>query len=522
MNRTQEFFSMLNKNPNENVYQLNSEFKQLKTTIQTAVANEPQQNIYFAINDFPTFSNGYILRHQDKVRRFNSFYVDIDIKSDQGEHLQEADLQANKQDIYTKLIALSCPPSAIVESRNGFHVYWIIDRKARQDCIPMRWRRLEGCIYHYIHDNISTGADSKATDATRVLRLQNSYHVKADSSSPFLVEVRYLSRCYTLVELEEHFPAVVQDTQQVKQDKDKAKKDKKQEKTQEIRALSPATSDIYNAINELDSEFFNYLTPINQELGWQEAEKMLKSQDIRVFLGVNVRLKESFKSVLRQDKSPSCTIYCNNGQYLYCDFGVGLTADIIRLVSTVANIKHSKAVKWLCSVYGIELLDTFKNGQTPIEPLINTNIQTLEATAKEAEKVGVFFVTSVIPLYQCIMEIWRRQVEEYGINNPSDCKLFLASRYLEEIIKKDRKSIRRQLLVLQALGIIKKVANSKAKINKGGNKINSYVIQELDADTILQKAQELQEKIPNPLGTITEKKYNMFAHSNYWGAELAI
>ena len=516
MDRTEEFFNLLGKNINENVYQLNNEFKQLiNTPIKTAVA-EPQHNIYFVVNDFPVFSNGYIDRKQNKVQRFNSFFVDIDIKDDNNNHLSEADLKQEKQETYTKLIAMNCPPSAIIESKNGFHTYWIITKQDRQDCIPMRWRRLEGCIYNYIYNNISNGADSKATDATRILRCPNSYHVKADNTSPFLVEVKYLSKTtYTLVELEEHFPAIHNNEPQ-------EKKTTKQDKPQEVRALEPACSDIYNAINELDSEYFDYIQPINMELGWQEAEKMLKCQDIRAFLGINVNLKQSFSSVLRKDDNPSCTIYCNQGVYLYCDFGLNYTADIIRLVSTVAGVKYSKAVKWLCSVYGIELLDTFKNGRTDIEPLINENITTITKTAKEAEARGIFFITSVIELYKVIMEIWEKQVTEYNINNPSDCRLMLASRYLEDITGKSRLTIRRQLYILQALGIIKKVANSKAKKISYGNKINSYMIMELDANTILTKAQELQTFCPNPLSKLNEKQYNLFSNSQYWGSELTL
>lgn len=514
MNTTEQFLNMLGKNINENVYQLNSEFKQLNTTIKNAVEN-PQQNLYFAVNDFPVF-DGYILRQADKVRRFNSFYVDIDFKDANNNHLSDADLKQNKQDIYNKLLALNCQPSAIVESKNGFHTYWIIDRKARKDCIPMRWRRLEQCIYSYIYNNISEGADRKATDATRVLRLPNSLHVKADSKEPFLVTVKYLSRSYSLIELEEHFPAVDNEPTQ-----DKAKKQDK-EKPQEVRAVTPSCSDIYTAINELDSDYFDYIQPINAELGWQEAEETLKHQDIRQFLGLNVRLKESFKSVLRKDKSPSCTIYNNNGVYLYCDFGIGLTADIIRLVSKTAGVKYSKAVKWLCSVYGIELLDTYKNGKTDVEPLISANITTITKTAKEAEKAGVFFISSVVDLYKVIMEIWKKQVEEYNINNPSDCRLMLASRYLEDLTNKDRKTIRRQLLILQAIGVIKKVANNKVKKAKYGDKTNSYMIMELDSTEILAKAQELQTFCPSPLSKLTEKNYKLFAHSDYWGAELDI
>ena len=515
MNETEEFFKMLGKNLNENIYQLNDNFKQLKTTIQKAVA-EPQENIYFAVNDFPVMANKYILRQADKVQRFNSFYVDIDFKTDTGEHLQDKELQKNKQDIYTKLLALNCPPSAIIESRNGFHVYWIITKDARRDCIPMRWRRLENCIYTYIYNHVSTGADSKATDATRILRLPNSLHVKQDSKEPFLVQVKYLSRCYSLVELEGFFPSVQYN------DEPQQEKDKKQDKPQEIRAVTPTTTDIYNAINELDSDYFNYIQPLNEEMGWQDAEKCLKSQDLRTFLGVNVNLRESFKSVLRKDDNPSCTIYCNQGVYLYCDFGLSYTADIIRLVATTANIKYSKAVKWLCSVYGITLLDSYKNGKTDIEPLITQNIQTLEATAKEAEKAGVFFVSSIIPLYTVIMDIWKKQVNTYNINNPSDCRLMLASRYLEDLMGKDRKTIRRQLLILQAIGIVKKVANSKIKKAKFGDKANSYMIMELNSTEILQKAQDLLEFCPSPLSKLTEKNYKLFSCSNYWGDNLDI
>ncbi|SHJ05711.1 hypothetical protein SAMN02745671_02545 [Anaerovibrio lipolyticus DSM 3074] len=513
MNKTEQFFNMLNKNPNENIYQLNNEFKQLNTSIQKAVEN-PQQNIYYAVNDFPIVNNGYILRQADKVRRFNACYVDIDLKNDQGEHLQDKDLQKNKQNIYNKLIGLSCPPSAIVESKNGYHTYWIITKADRQDCIPMRWRRLEQCIYNYIYNNISNGADSKATDATRILRCPNSYHVKADNTSPFLVQVKYLSRPYTLLELEEHFPAIHNNEPQ-------EKKTTKQDKPQEVRALEPACSDIYTAINELDSDYFDYITPINAELGWQDAEKTLKSQDIRTFLGLNVNLKQSFSSVLRKDDNPSCTIYCNQGVYLYCDFGLNYTADIIRLVSTVAGVKYSKAVKWLCSVYGIELLDTFKNGRTDIEPLINENITTITKTAKEAEARGIFFISSVIELYKVIMEIWKKQVTEKGFQNPSDCNILLGSQYLADKTGKDRKTIRRQLLILQAIGALKRIA-SKSNISKYGNKTNTYIVQELDANTILQKARDLLEFCPSPLSKLTEKQFNLFSYSDYWGSNLDI
>ncbi len=512
MNKTTEFFSMLGKNLNENIYQLNDSFKQLNISIQKAVEN-PQQNIYYAVNDFPVMANKYILRQADKVQRFNAFYTDIDIKDNNNNHLSEADLKQNKQSIFTKLIALPLPPSAIIESRNGFHTYWIIAKDARKDCIPMRWRRLENCIYTYIYNNVSSGADSKATDATRVLRCPNSYHVKQDSKEPFLVQVKYLSRSYTLIELEEHFPAIHNNEPQ-------EKKEKKQDKPQEVRAVTPACSDIYTAINELDSDYFDYIQPLNMELGWNEAEKMLKNQDIREFLGLSVNLKQSFKSVLRQDKNPSCTIYNNNGVYIFCDFGVGFTADIIRLVSTTANIKYSKAVKWLCAVYGIQLLDSFKNGKTDVEPLISENIQTLEKTAKEAEAKGIFFIGSVIELYRTIMDIWKKQVEEYNINNPSDCRLMLASNYLADLAGKDRKTTRRQLLILQALGIIKRVANSRAKKIKYGHKTNTYMIMELDSTEILAKARDLLEICPNPLSKLTEKQFNLFSNSNYWGCEL--
>ena len=120
------------------------------------------------------------------------------------------------------------------------------------------------------------------------------------------------------------------------------------------------------------------------------------------------------------------------------------------------------------------------------------------------------------------MDIWKKQVEEYGINNPSDCRLMLASQYLADKAGKDRKTTRRQLLILQALGCIKRVANSKIKKATFGNKTNTYIIQELDANTILQKARDLLEFCPSPLSKLTEKNYKLFAHSDYWGCNLDI
>jgi len=77
-----------------------------------------------------------------------------------------------------ELLPFPLPPHAIVQSRGGQHWYW------RANDPAVIWRRTELALA------MKFGADLKATDPARVLRMPGSWHLK-DPENPYLVTLQH-------------------------------------------------------------------------------------------------------------------------------------------------------------------------------------------------------------------------------------------------------------------------------------------------------------------------------------------
>jgi hypothetical protein len=95
------------------------------------------------------------------VKRIKYWFVDIDTGS--------------KAQQMTRVNQSPLPPSLLVESRNGFHLYWRAKGASRET-----WRAIvvQRLIPHF-------DADKQASDMSRLLRVPGYYHHKGD---PFLVQ----------------------------------------------------------------------------------------------------------------------------------------------------------------------------------------------------------------------------------------------------------------------------------------------------------------------------------------------
>ena len=486
-------------------------------------SNEMMKNVFFAVNDFDseltscTYKNGYtnyydkMERHKYKEKRFNSYYVDIDFKIN-NQHLDDDELQIMKNSMYDKLIALNLKPSAIVESRNGFHVYYIIDKKNRINLNYDKWELQEDAIFDYFVKNVSGEyTDKNAKRSSQLLRLPETIH-KKDDSKEFVVSVKYLSRTYSSNEIEKAFPLFNwTDTTELIQSKAESKQPKKRASISynNINNNNIVLSKIIN----LNTDYFDYVEKYDIELGWNETVEYIQQYDLRKILQVDVRLNENFSSIFREDKHPSCVIFKNDeGKFFYYDFATEECYSLIGLYVQYANIEFTRAVKVLAKILGICIKNTFDNEKIDIQPLIDENIRVLEQAGNNKETK---YLTKLIPLYTEIMKIWKREVSKKGFNNPADCNLQLASRYLVDKIKsKDGKTVRKYLNVLTALNILKKIG-SESKNKKFGKGTNTYLVQRIDVDTVVQAAKDLKNYINNPLGTITAKKMEEYIlHKN--------
>lgn len=85
------------------------------------------------------------------------------------------------------------PPSIVVQSRNGKHVYWLLDQAGDVTALPT-WSAVQGALAEKL------GADVACTDPSRVMRLPGLRHLKSD---PFDVELLecHKERRYELEEI---------------------------------------------------------------------------------------------------------------------------------------------------------------------------------------------------------------------------------------------------------------------------------------------------------------------------------
>ena len=160
-------------------------------------SNDNLREIVFQyINDKDTYvsvNTTYIpKRVTENVRQFRALYIDIDLKDNELKNstAYEIFILANEGKIPK--------PTMIVSSGGGLHIYWRI-KNAPYGALNT-WQELEDYLYFNLKH---LGADIKATDCVRVLRLVSTINSKNNN----MCELLYLDKKteYSMYELREEF-----------------------------------------------------------------------------------------------------------------------------------------------------------------------------------------------------------------------------------------------------------------------------------------------------------------------------
>jgi putative DNA primase/helicase len=156
---------------------------------------------YFTVNGFKNAPNA----QKENCSSINAFFVDIDGRKN-VEELEQ--------------IKLILHPTFIVETKNGYHIYWLLDEPIYKEEVSTeewleavtRWERIEESLV------VNLKADSVVKDLTRILRVPNTYYWKksGDAYKQGIKEVfkikgiyRNEAMTYTMQQVEEVFPPVV-------------------------------------------------------------------------------------------------------------------------------------------------------------------------------------------------------------------------------------------------------------------------------------------------------------------------
>lgn len=161
--------------------------------------NEAGYEAYFTVNGFKGASDA----KKEHCTSINAFFIDIDGRKDPGELEQ----------IKERLM-----PSYILETKNGYHLYWMLDETIfRDECSEeewnsavARWERIEQTIVSTLK------ADPVVKDLTRIMRQPNTFYWKKSGDAykggvekaPFKIKGLHNidTANYSMDEMEDAFP----------------------------------------------------------------------------------------------------------------------------------------------------------------------------------------------------------------------------------------------------------------------------------------------------------------------------
>lgn len=146
-----------------------------------------QENVYTSLN---TFYSTY--RRLEYLKELKAHFIDLDIYN--TGFTKEQVLMALENDHFNKSIPR---PNLIIDSGRGLYLIWLINSVPSQ-ALPL-WKAVEEYLYN---DLKSYGADRKALDPTRVLRVPGSINSKSKTVVKILDEYDYI---YDLREIQNNF-----------------------------------------------------------------------------------------------------------------------------------------------------------------------------------------------------------------------------------------------------------------------------------------------------------------------------
>lgn len=177
--------------------------------------NKKGFGIFHTVNEF------FGKRRIDNLQFINSWFVEID----------KGDSNLSKEEMFFK-IKKGLIPTMIVESKNGYHVYW----KAK-DATKENWRKLLSTRLVPFYSG-----DKKAKDLARILRTPGFYHMK-DPSDPFLVKRIEINKIEYSEREMFHFY------------KDLVTEKKQKRKLQRIRKENPELNIFWDKVTNINCEY---------------------------------------------------------------------------------------------------------------------------------------------------------------------------------------------------------------------------------------------------------------------------
>ena len=497
--------------------------KSFDDILQNIITGNPPYNIFYTPNtgnmEEVKVKNSKAKFYVESRKRLNMkelkcFYVDIDLKDEHNNSYPDSEVAIKKQELLNKLQELwldkILKPSMIVESRNGFHLYYVSTVSTNIN----RWEKLENVIFFTYKQYISY-TDERVRKPGQLLRFPFSIHQKDQSQKPFIVRINYINKKYTLTELEFSFfnnfdftalENYFNITAFNKKSSNVTEQTSKSRLTPSKEMDTSDTSPLLEAIKNLDVDFFKKnLQKNNQNLikiSFEDRQAAIYHfcyQDMSKLFDIDNPQK--FSSPFRRDIHPSCAIFQKKDYiYRFYDFSHENTiqGSVLDIIEKVANISKNKAIDFLAEIYNVSIPkwnpQDYHIDFAALDNIIEFNKEIFNNIIH-----GFSLSDKLIILYNECLELWKDGcIEKYTVPFLKHHTMIttdflfnkLQDKYSFNNPFKKSTAIDRYMLQLEALHVITLI--------KGGRKVpKEYIFHKISENDLKLRCKLLKELCSN-------------------------
>ena len=389
-------------------------------------------------------------RTASEIAKFNTFFVDIDCGRDKNNKYYDVKtVKEFKKSIMAKIDAFKIVPNAIVETRNGYHVYWFI----KEDISSDLWRKIVNALIEYF------SADKKVCSPANQMRIPGTWW-KKKGYSPFLctiirfdddvvTSVDSFCKFFNILASEPVKIASTGNKYKYNYNKGSVLKDTNTPKHKEYpKKVFRSYRDAFDYIAK-EIDFFEYLSE---------------------FYHLQGDSSRSFSCIFHDDDRPSASIFkSDSGINLYCchsgncNFKTGNIVQVVqenrsRIKKNLKKCSRSEAMKKICRDLNIEYEEDLNMIRFIIDNL-NTINDDIEYSHRELYGAISRYLPTLKVLHETALRntIYSSYQDEY---------LFSASvNYIaEKLGRKDKKNTGADISLLCLLKMIEKVDLDDEKI----------------------------------------------------------
>lgn len=429
--------------------------------------NNQKYDIYFVVNSGGT--------KQAQINKINAVFIDFDCGRDKNKRYYPLDVVDRfKKDKLKIINEFKYKPSNIIETRNGLHIYWLVE----PDATIKQYEECQLRLIQYFD------SDKAVKTLERIMRLPNFWWSKKGYD-------KFMSKIILNNDVKYYIKDIINSLPEVYIEPKTKKTHTKLKSTKATK--TPQKSNI-ECIQSLDVEglkaclrkggiieecnkYSSIIPPktpqhsnvdsttITRDIfdlpkiivtNRNQMYQAIGEINLIDFLGLS---NDKFNCIMHEDNNPSAGIFIgNDGRYIYKCFSgsCGFVGGIVRIVERLAKCNKPRAINFIKAVYNVELIES--DWQKEQKEILQTNIDYLLNDQMAAEYPELYKrIKNYIPILVCLHNIAMNNVKDQNLTDSKDIVFFSSFNNILKEMKSNNRNISDRINLFAFLELINKL-----------------------------------------------------------------